>query len=171
MKLPKALHAIHQDESQQTFNLPRQRDDWGQQEVTLIATFSLQQKLLNTPNQTMTTSPPQIHYHPWGHDIKSPKPNNTRRLYYKNTNGIGTRAFTNGLTTLYQHHKATRQWKAASPFTLKPIQIGNNQPLNTSTKLIANNCITMQSLPTQHRTHQRNSGTSLEGLCLHPPEQ
>jgi hypothetical protein len=47
----------------------------------------------------------QHHYKPWGHDIQSSKPPNTTRLYYKNTNGIGTRAFTNGLTMLYQHHK------------------------------------------------------------------
>jgi hypothetical protein len=52
------------------------------------------------------TAPQQALYRPWGHDIQSPKPNNTTRLYYKNTNGIGTRAFTNGLTTLYNHHKA-----------------------------------------------------------------
>jgi hypothetical protein len=51
------------------------------------------------------TTPQQQHYRPWGHDISSPKPDNTTRLYYKNTNSIGTRAFTNGLTTLYQHHK------------------------------------------------------------------
>jgi hypothetical protein len=55
-----------------------------------------------------TPPPPQIHYRPWGwgHNIKSPKPNNTTRLYYKNTNGIRTRAFTNRLTTLHHHHKA-----------------------------------------------------------------
>jgi hypothetical protein len=47
----------------------------------------------------------QHHYKPWGHDIQSPKPPNTTRLYYKNTNGISTRAFTNRLTMLYQHHK------------------------------------------------------------------
>jgi hypothetical protein len=53
------------------------------------------------------TSPPQQqhHYKPWGYDIQSPKPENTTRLYYKNTNSISTRAFTNGLTALYQHHK------------------------------------------------------------------
>jgi hypothetical protein len=49
--------------------------------------------------------PPKPHYLPWGYDIQAPKQNNTTRLYYKNTNGIGTRSFTNGLTTLYQHHK------------------------------------------------------------------
>jgi hypothetical protein len=55
----------------------------------------------------MTTPPlPQIHYCPWGHNIKLPKPNNNTRLYYKNMNGIGTRAFTNGLTTFHHHHKA-----------------------------------------------------------------
>jgi hypothetical protein len=56
-------------------------------------------------NQAMTTNLPQRHYQPWGHDIQSPKPENTTCLYYKNTNSIGTRAFTNRLTTLYQHHK------------------------------------------------------------------
>jgi hypothetical protein len=55
-----------------------------------------------------STTPQQPHYCPWGYDISSPKPNNTTRLYYKNTNGIRTRAFTNGLTTLYQHHREIR---------------------------------------------------------------
>jgi hypothetical protein len=54
----------------------------------------------------MTSTPQQQHhYKPWGHDIQSPKPENTTRLYYKNTNSISTRAFTNRLTALYQHHK------------------------------------------------------------------
>jgi hypothetical protein len=53
-----------------------------------------------------STVPQQPLYCPWGHNIQSPKPNNTTRLYYKNTNGIRTRAFTNRLTTLYHHHKA-----------------------------------------------------------------
>jgi hypothetical protein len=53
----------------------------------------------------MTTNLPQQHFQPWGYDIQSPKPENTTRLYYKNTNSIGTRVFTNRLTTLYQHHK------------------------------------------------------------------
>jgi hypothetical protein len=52
-----------------------------------------------------STTPQQPHYRPWGHDIRSPKPDNTTILYYKNTNSIGTRAFTSGLTTLYHHHK------------------------------------------------------------------
>jgi nicotinamide riboside kinase len=51
------------------------------------------------------TAPQQALYCPWGHDIQSPKPNNTTRLNYKKTNSIGTRAFTNGLITLYQCHK------------------------------------------------------------------
>jgi hypothetical protein len=51
----------------------------------------------------MTTNLPQRHYQPWGHDIQSSKPENTTRLCYKNTNS--TRALTNRLTTLYQHHK------------------------------------------------------------------
>jgi hypothetical protein len=53
----------------------------------------------------MTANPLQRHYQPWGHDIQSPKPENTTRLYYKNTNGIRTSSLTNGLTTIYQHQK------------------------------------------------------------------
>jgi hypothetical protein len=53
----------------------------------------------------MTANPPQRHYQPWGHDIQSPKPENTTRPNYKNTNGIGTSSLTNGLTTIYQHQK------------------------------------------------------------------
>jgi hypothetical protein len=62
----------------------------------------------NNPPINMATPsplPPLPHYLPWGHDFRAPKPSNTTRLYYKSTNSIGTRSFTNGLTTLYQHHK------------------------------------------------------------------
>jgi hypothetical protein len=75
-------------------NLLRERDDWRHPEVTLyrdpfflLKTTSSKQTLLN---RTMTANPLQRHYQPWGHDIQSPKPENTTHLYYKNTNGIGT---------------------------------------------------------------------------------
>jgi hypothetical protein len=53
----------------------------------------------------MSTHLLQQHYQPWGHDIQTPKPENTRQLYYKNTNSIGTSSFTNGLMTTYEHQK------------------------------------------------------------------
>jgi hypothetical protein len=100
-----------------------------------------------------STTPQQPPYRAWGHDISSPKPDNTTRLYYKNTNSIGTRAFTNRMTTLYQHHK-----ELTSHSMWKPTQTGNNQPQNISIKHTANKTTTMSSLHIQQETLKLGSG-------------
>jgi hypothetical protein len=110
----------------------------------------------NLPIYTATPlSPLQPHYCPWGHDFQAPKPNNTTRLYYKNTNSIGTRAFTNGLTTLYQHHKEL----AIDIALYTETNTNNNQPQKAlMTRMAATYTTTPYSHTPQGRP-QPNSGT------------
>jgi hypothetical protein len=146
---PRHLPPFTWTENNHSRNLLCQSDNWEQQKVTKIDNLSNQEN--SSTNQTHCN-----HMTANGHDTQSPKPSNTTRLYYKNTNSIGTSAFTNRLTTLYQHHK---EMDIDISFYMETNTDWQQPTTNNSMKHMVSQSTTTPSLHTLQGTPQLGSGT------------